>query len=268
MADSALNRLSLRWWLALVLLAILGATFVSMGLWQLRRADERREVADQIDAGRRSAPVLIKRDINPDSVSAWQSATAAGRWLPGFSVLLDNRASQGRPGLWLAMPLQLTDGGVLLVLRGWLPRPIGSSAGTAEIDVPESPVSITGEIAVRVPRLYELAADAPLQFDKSAVVSGSDRVELSLVTAPRRQNLSLEDMSKAAGLSLLPFVLLQTGVDDSVHIDDHSLVRDWPEPSIDADKNIGYAIQWFSFSVIAFGALAVLLWRARRRRTI
>ena len=67
-------------------------------------------------------------------------------------------------------------------------------------------------------------------------------------------------------LQLLPAVLQQTD-----HLDD-GLRREWPQPSVDADQNIGYAVQWFGFATIAavaWLALAVRAWRRRHaaRRT-
>ncbi|MFM7009841.1 MAG: hypothetical protein ACKO0Z_11005 [Betaproteobacteria bacterium] len=43
-------------------------------------------------------------------------------------------------------------------------------------------------------------------------------------------------------------------------------MRNWPKPSLDADKNVGYATQWFGFAAIAAVAFCVVLWRFVRRR--
>ena len=268
MAEICLKFCSTRWLLAVLLLIVLTVTFVGMGRWQLHRADERRQIAQQIEAGRTSAALQITGSMTTASVSAWQAASVSGQWMPQYAVLLDNRADEGKPGLWLAMPLRLSDGAALLVLRGWLPRPLGDETVVLSFDTPQSDVSVQGEIGLHVPRMYELQADGPVSFGPLAQSDSAQALALDLRTWPRRQNLSIEDMSDATGLQLLPFVLMQTNAHDSVRIEGRSLLGNWPEPSLDADKNIGYAIQWFSFAAIAFGALMVLLWRARRRATI
>ncbi|AWB35856.1 SURF1 family protein [Orrella marina] len=268
MAENGLKRGSVRWWLAVSLLAVLGLTFVGMGRWQLNRADERRAIGAQIERGRMTAPVQIRPGMKTSDANPWQSAQATGHWLPQYTVLLDNRAQDGRPGLWLAMPLALADDTVLLVLRGWVPRPIAGQGEIAKMELPDGFVTIRGEIAEHVPRLYELQEDGPLQFDGSERLVESE-ITLDLMNLPRRQNLSLDDLSNALpGQAVLPFVLTQTAEDDSILVDGRSLIRDWPQPSVDADKNMGYAMQWFMFASIAFGALVVLLWRTRRRATI
>ena len=90
---------------------------------------------------------------------------------------------------------------------------------------------------------------------------GATRLSSAIDTAqmPRLQNLTLAELSKQSGLKLLPVVLLQTSASND------GLIRIWPEPSVDADKNVGYAVQWFGFATICLIALIVFGWRARRR---
>jgi cytochrome oxidase assembly protein ShyY1 len=79
-------------------------------------------------------------------------------------------------------------------------------------------------------------------------------------TLARVQNLDLASLAERTGLKFLPVVLLQRSpVQDG-------LVRNWPLPSLDADKNVGYATQWFGFAAIALIACCVVLWRFVRHR--
>ena len=77
--------------------------------------------------------------------------------------------------------------------------------------------------------------------------------------ATRLQNLELDDLAKKTGLSFIPTVLLQTDKQAD------GLQREWPEPSQDADKNLGYAAQWFGFAGIALIAALIILVRALKR---
>jgi cytochrome oxidase assembly protein ShyY1 len=67
--------------------------------------------------------------------------------------------------------------------------------------------------------------------------------------------------AQRTGLKFLPTVLMQTGGDAS-----DGLKRVWPEPSVDADKNVGYAMQWFGFAGIVLIAFLVVVWRRLRTR--
>jgi surfeit locus 1 family protein len=264
MADKPVNH-ARKTWLAIGLLIVLGLTFVSLGRWQLNRADERRAIALTIGEGRQSAAVTLTSATTIQGLSPWQSVTVSGTWLPQYSVLLDNRNLAGKPGLWLATPLRLQGQAAVLVLRGWVARPIGSYNPFPAIQTPSTPVTVDGELAARVPQLYELSAESPLSF----VTLGSSPSEqthhetLDLNPLPQRQNVSLTELSEVTGLQFLPWVVMQTD-----NRDGQPLARSWPEPSIDADTNMGYAMQWFGFSAIAWGAVVVLLWRLRRRAKI
>jgi len=262
MADMpAAMQLNRRNVVAIVLLLATVAACVSLGRWQLRRAAQRDAIAAAISAGRQMPPVDLSLSISSRNWQEWQLAQARGVWLNDYSVLLDNRNLQGRPGLWLATPLRLDGAGntALLVLRGWLPRPLNFPARALTLPAPSADRQhIQGHVRLHVPRLYELwQRDG---FDASALPAvwpdvGSDTRPAA--TPPVVQNLELERYAQATGLTLLPVVLEQTNA-----MPDDGLIRQWATPSLDSDKNKGYALQWFSFAAIAGVALLMLLWRS------
>ena len=264
--------------IALLLLGVLSVVFVSLGRWQLRRADERTAIAAQIEA-QRNAPALFLSAATPtEELQPWRPAIAQGRWLPQLSVLIDNRNQEGRPGLWLATPLVLSDGHAVLVLRGWFERvmqgglaPPASSTAEAIARQLEQSINdgseqvITGELSVHVPRLFELWQFSGAAND-AAVPQGwanrpdTDKKDLTLESLPKLQNLELLAYQRLTGLTLLPTVLMQTDKKND------GLSRSWPRPSLDADKNNGYALQWFGFATIALIAWVVIAYKAFRRR--
>ncbi len=250
--------------LALVLLAVVGGACVTLGFWQLERAKQRQAIAADIQSGRQAAPINLNASGAQQSrFKNWTPAQAQGRWRGEFSVLLDNRNLAGRPGLWLATPLELDDGRAVLVLRGWLARPIGVQRAPV-VDTPGQRQDIQGELTLHVPRLFELWTSGTVTSSalRLGTQTGSNEAAERVDTGQllRLQNLSLEQLSEQTGLNLLPVVLLQTSASND------GLIRVWPEPSVDADKNVGYAMQWFGFATICLIALMVLVWRQRRNR--
>lgn len=264
---------TLRTLAALVLLAVAALVLASLGRWQLQRGDERRAIAAAIDAGRQAQPMALAPGVDPAALTPWRRAQATGRWLADNTVLIDNRNHEGRPGYWVVTPLLLNEAGAssanrgedkqrpmpsdapvgraVLVLRGWLPRVVGADARPAAPRPPEGEQRIEGELARRVPRLFELGGG---QYSVLPTVwSGTE-------PAPLVQNLALDDYAKATGLSLMPAVLQQ------LQPSDDGLVRQWPQPSTDYNQNQGYALQWFAFAAIAAGAFLVVMVRALRRR--
>lgn len=272
MADTPVNNqfdppgawVNRRTWLAAALLAVMGVVFVSLGNWQLNRADERREIAAMIEAGRRAAPVELTTAVDATALEPWRSAQATGHWLPAYSVLLDNRNLDGKPGFWLATPLSLAPDTAVLVLRGWVARPIGNFNPFPAVTQDKAAVTLTGELVLRVPQLYEIADEAPLEFTNGTSVKNEGVfTRLDLNELPQRQNVSIAEMSEITGIKFLPVVLMQTSANDGTEMQ-----RQWPTPSIDSNTNMGYAMQWFGFAAIAFGAMGVLLWKTWRRAKI
>lgn len=236
----------------LILLALLTVIFVSLGRWQLDRAQERRATAERIESGQALAPLTIDKHLPSSDIVAWRPATVAGHWLGAFSVLV-NRNQDGRPGYWLATPMLLDERtrDAVLVLRGWFPQVLNASA-MPQFPVPEGRQTVDGEIALRVPRLFELWS-----FGGKSVAQLPEQIPQSSGPLPQVQNLDLTEFGKASGLHMLPLVVLQTGSSQE------GLVRDWPHPSVDSDTNIGYAMQWFGFATIAALALLISLIRLR-----
>lgn len=175
----------------------------------------------------------------------------------------------------------------VLVLRGWLPRDF--SAVDHPPSVPQEPglVQVTGELHTHIPRLFELwkwAGGAASQLP-AAIPQASGAIA-------QVQNLELSEYERATGLDLLPVVLAQTQATQILQADGlqdgtpnpgqlsevtpsrgtqappsgTALRREWPGPSLDADQNRGYALQWFSFCAIAVIAGLFVLRSMLRQR--
>jgi len=238
---------------ALLLLAVACVAMAMLGRWQLHRAAERQGIAAAIEAGRQLPPLELTPQVDRNELTAWRSVQATGTWLPEQSVLLENRNYQGHPGYWIATPLLLDAATqhAVLVLRGWMPRSL-SAQGHPPVPAPTALTqTVAGELALHVPRLYELGDG---QYSRLPDRLGQGDAP------PAVQNLALEDYQRVSGLTMMPVVLQQ------LEPSDDGLEHDWPQPSIDHNQNLGYALQWFAFASIAGVAFLVVLWRGLRRR--
>jgi cytochrome oxidase assembly protein ShyY1 len=253
--------------IATLLLATTAVTCVSLGRWQLSRAQERQNIAAVIEQGRSGSPVDLNAMPSADQLQPWRPAQVEGVWQPQFNLLLDNRNLDGKPGLWLATPLLLADGHAVLVLRGWFARPIGMQEAPV-IPTPQGIQHIKGELSLHVPRLFELwgareqsGSTLPTNWPGTGMTANPGIVSSQdMSTLPRLQNIAIEDLSKRLGIKFLPVVLMQKDEQND------GLKRVWPEPSVDSDKNIGYAMQWFGFAAIAVIAWLGFAWRIWRRK--
>ena len=168
-----------------------------------------------------------------------------GRFLPQFTVWLDNRALEGRPGFRVVTALQVGGGATLLVDRGWAPRDPTDRTRLPAIGQPAGEVELVGLALAELPRRFALGA--PPDGSLPAIW----------------QNLDLAAFDRASGLHVAGFVVQQTGPDGD------GLRRDVPVLDYGVDRHRGYAVQWYAMaSVIAI----LLAWfyvrprlQARRR---
>ncbi len=252
----AIPRLHFRTVAALFLLAALIPLFAGLGRWQLRRAVERDTLAATLAQAAALPPVPLNADTRPDALQAWRKASAQGYWLHAHTRLIGSRNLQGRPGYWVLTPLQLAGSATALaVLRGWLPNErvvtsgstgLTQAAGLAQALAQErEPVQVSGELFAHVPRNLELWS-----------LSGEEDAHTD-AHLPMLQNIELADYAQDTGLTLMPMVLAQ---------ENGPLAHDWPHPPLDADRNRGYALQWFSFCAIATLAFLAIAWRSLHPR--
>src|SRR6478735_4227808 len=126
-----------RWLGFHLLVAVVIVTMVNLGFWQLRRLDFKRERADTIAARIDLAPVPLDTLV-PLSLAAtdeapadaeWRSIAADGHYLPDDEFIVINRSQDGLAGDMTVTPLQMDDGRILLVERGFVPA--GGSADAA-----------------------------------------------------------------------------------------------------------------------------------------
>lgn len=206
--------------------ALAAAGSARLGVWQLDRAAQKTAMQAQIDA-RAALPPLpaaeLARQLPQRASQLHRQVRLEGEWLDAFTVYLDNRQSEGRPGFIVLTPLRLADGDAVLVQRGWVARDFLDRMRLPALPAEPGLVSVQGRIAADPARLFEFADAA---------------------SGPIRQNVALDDFARETGLSLRPVSLLQTGPASS------SLRRDWPRPVADVHKNYGYAFQWFALSAL------------------
>lgn len=234
-----------RGWIVLLAALLTAGLTARLGFWQLDRAAQKTSLQAARDQQGRLPPLTAAELAkDPQAASAqWQRrVSVSGSWMPEATVYLDNRPMAGRVGFFVVTPLQLDDGRVVAVQRGWLPRHAAERTRIAPYRTDSGRVQLQGHIAPSASRLYELGTAA---------------------SGPIRQNLDLADYAREARRPLLPLVIVQ---DDAGAATDDGLVRQWPQPASDVHKHYGYAFQWFGLSSLV---IVLYVWfqiiRPRRR---
>ena len=221
--------------LVTVLLVALG---LSLAHWQQGRAGQKLALQAKLVAGSRTAPLpLGPAPLTAAAVETllYRRVALRGQFVPAWPVYLDNRPYAGRAGLYVLMPFRLDGSNMhVLVERGWLPRnprqrdlvpPYGTPAGT---------VTIEGLVKHEAGHVLQLGQAAPL------------------VPAALVQNVTVAELAAASGLALQPLVLEQQTPAGQAAAGQPAdpLTRDWPAPSLGADRNSGYAFQWYALTLM------------------
>ncbi|OWQ87761.1 hypothetical protein CDN99_17815 [Roseateles aquatilis] len=236
------------------------AMTVSLALWQLSRADQKRALQRAIDERALQLPVaaadLPPADLPPSAALEHRRATLVGRWDVAHTVYLDNRVMDGHTGFYVVTPLKLAGRhDAILVQRGWAPRNAAQRDALPPVATPSGDVRIDGRLAASLSRAYELGREVG--------------------TRPIRQNVDLVAFQAETGLRLLPLVLLQGepdrlgGSQDTTGVEGPAaavgalratgsnsgdgLRRHWPPPAVDVHKHYGYAFQWFALAALILG---------------
>jgi surfeit locus 1 family protein len=218
--------------LPFVAMLVVAAIGISLGQWQLRRAAEKEAIEQRIRE-REKAPLLHLEGTAASAGDAdaleFRQVVVRGEFLPNWTIYLDNRPHEGKPGFHVLTPLKIAGSDRhIIVVRGWIARDVADRSRIPRIDTPEGIVEVTGSVRRHAGRLLQLGQAAPLK--PGAIV----------------QNLDVAEMAQASGLEFEPFIVEQTS--DS----NDALVRAWPLPSQGIDRHLGYAFQWFALAATAF----------------
>ena len=227
-------------WVLIAAVLTAGVT-ARLGLWQMDRASQKSQLQALLDA-RRNLPVMSAETLPLDAKTLAEQVhrhiELKGIWLPAYTVYLENRQMQGRPGFFVITPLALPDGTAVLVQRGWLPRDLRDRTRVQAPPLSSGQVTLTARIAPPPARLYDFAG---------------------AVQGPVRQNLDVEAFALETGLRLRPVSVLE--LDDQGPLlgppQPDRLMRDWPLPTVDIHKHHGYAFQWFALSAMT---IALYVW--------
>ena len=218
--------------LPFIAMLVVAAIGISLGQWQLRRAADKEAIELRMKEREKAPPLRLDgaaASATDADALEFRQVVVRGAFLPGWTIYLDNRPHEGKPGFHVITPLKIAGSARhILVARGWIARDVADRSRIPSIATPAGIVDVTGSVRRHAGRLLQLGQAAPLK--PGAIV----------------QNLDTGELAQASGLAIEPFIVEQTS--DS----NDGLVRDWPLPSQGIDRHLGYAFQWFALAATAF----------------
>lgn len=232
-----------RIWAFAAFAIVVAAGCVRLGVWQLSRLAERRQLNDQIQSALAMPPLKLPAD-STQGLTPYRRVTLRGTFDVEHEVVLSGRSLDGQPGVHLITPLKVSDSNwIVLVDRGWIPyedRALPERAQYARSGVVE--------------------IEGMLRSGQATPTFGwlSSRPTPS----PQSPRLEWQTVDPTAIQAQLPYKLLDTYIVQST-----PTATDGPAPipQVEVDlsegPHLGYAIQWFSFAAIAVIGGGYWIWR-------
>jgi surfeit locus 1 family protein len=226
------------------LLALAGACGW-LAAWQLRRAEESREVSARFEA----AAAANALDAAPDALTEeqrFQPVTLKGRYVAEPQILLDGRVHDDAAGYEVLTALELADGRSVLVDRGWI-RADPDRRVLPDVSVDGDEREVRGRLE-RLPR-------AGLKLGASRVGAPADGPVI-VALYPTAADIGRWVHSPVQDYMLL----LDADANDGY-------VRDWHAPVMSPERHLAYAGQWVLFGLGSIAAAVAVARAARASRT-
>jgi len=211
------------------------ALLISLGFWQLDRADEKRAIEGQIDSAN-SGDVEFVTSVEFLKDKEYYHVRLQGSYIGDKQFIYDNQIVDQISGYYVLTPLVLKgDSKAVLINRGFIPWN-GRRDKLADIDIADKLTEVKVQISKPVKRMEleasELTGDFPVLI----------------------QALDLDEMSTIAALDFASVIGLLSPESDN------GFVRQWEPYTGSIERHIGYAIQWFLMAlVLAFIGIRLAL---------
>lgn len=221
---------------ALVLLPLL----VSLGVWQLHRAEEKRIAQSALDQRAQEEPTDLEELT--DEPDTYTRIRVRGRFDNEHNFLLDNRVRDGRFGYEIVTPFVPSHTTIkLLVDRGWVEGD-RSRVQRPTIEPIKGSVSIVGSVYRDTTKFNFFKTIHETQWPKLI------------------QNLRTDDLQKQLGEPIFPYVL---------HIDAGSpgaYTAGWQifSNGFGPERHIAYAVTWFAMAltlIVTWVLISSNLWQ-------
>lgn len=202
--------------------------FVSLGFWQWNRGEYRSAQWAAFESA--DVPAVETSAATLERLPRFTRVRVTGEFQVDRQFLLENLSHEGAPGYQVLTVLRLADGSDLLVNRGWLPF-TGYRERLPDIAFHAAgPLQLTGRLST-LPVAGMASGRQPPALDGAWP---------RLASFPEH-----EELERSWGGELLAPVLLLDADSGPGYL------RDWRPPGVDPDRNYSYAVQWWSFALLA-----------------
>jgi surfeit locus 1 family protein len=196
---------------------------LSLGFWQLDRADEKRAIESAIVVAQSNPAQLV--EVNEILDKEHYRVLLNGYFDTNKQFIYDNQIVKGNAGYYVLTPFVLNAKTAILVNRGFVPW-YGKRGELVDIEIDSQPNTI--EVSLIKPKQrIELKQE-----------------EISTIFPILIQSLDLQQLSQLSGYQIIP-MLAQLDIKAS-----DGFFRQWKPFYGSVDKHLGYALQWFLMALV------------------
>ena len=196
--------------------------FISLGFWQIERAESKALKMKAFNEMQKSPPIALK-----NLSAAWSRVFVEGFYDSSRQVLIDNQINDGQIGYKIYTPFYFDDKAIF-VDRGWIPRGKTRSE-LPDIDFKSDRLRIVGSLFK--PEKEVLAGDDI--FTKNWPIVSQTKLPNMIETKFNKKFSDSVIVLEPGSNFLKEYIPLQPFV-------------------ISPTKHYGYALQWFTMSMVLF----------------
>ena len=217
--------MSLRFILPSILITATFAFLVSLGFWQLERADDKRSIEASIKQANTGSVELIKKEEGLQSKEYYE-VRLQGKYLSDKQFIYDNQIVDQVSGYYVLTPYALEgQSKAILINRGFIPWN-GRRDKLADIVIGQETREIKVQISKPIKRMELKPSEVGIQFPVLI------------------QSIDLQDMAYRAKVDFSSVIGL---LDASAS---NGFIRKWEPYTGSIEKHIGYAVQWFLMALV------------------
>lgn len=218
-----------------LLSAVCFGIFISLGMWQLRRADEKMLLLKTFGQRAHAAPLTADKLINHEQDLRFYRAQLEGVFDNEHTILLDNKTHHGKIGYEVYTPfMPLGSSTAILVDRGFV-----QSSGRRELP--------------SIPPINEPTTVVGLVNEPPRFAALGEMIDGASTTWPLRvEYIDLQKLDDQLHTNLFPYILTL----DPKHAAAFDL--EWEIVIMGPERHQGYALQWFAFALTLLILFATL----------
>jgi surfeit locus 1 family protein len=211
-----------------ILIVVVLYSLISLGFWQLDRADEKQAITQQIIRAQSMAPEKFSSVLGLTE-KEHHSVMLEGHYISDRQFLYDNQIVNSNAGYYVMTPFILSDQKAVLINRGFVPW------------------------QGRRDRIANIALSDRHRIIKVSLVKPVKRIELDMDVSEENKKFPLLiqslDINQIESFSKLNFSSMIGQLDKSSK---DGFFRQWQPFYGSADKHLGYALQWFLMALALF----------------